>query len=257
MTKASLLRQKLKASGLHVFASGLVLASCSYLVLWLWYPYPYRELSGGGALLKLILGIDIVAGPLLTLLVYHPAKSRRALWLDFFVIGLLQIAALGYGLSIAASARPVHLVFEKDLFRIVHANNVYTPHSQSVALPWMGPTLKATKLPDDVATRNQILDDALNRGIFEAYRSELWHPYESARKQVLDTAQPAAKLQAAFPAAQPYLSELQAVGLDISQLLYLPVVGRDFVTWTVLLNPDTALPVAWLPFDPSAQHPIE
>ncbi|PJK15329.1 pilus assembly protein [Lysobacteraceae bacterium NML07-0707] len=252
MADASLLHQKLKASSLHVLVSILVLASCSYLLLWLWYPYPYRALSGGSALLKLILGIDIVAGPLLTLFVYHPAKRRAALWLDFSVIGLLQIAALGYGLSIAASARPVHLVFEKDLFRIAHANEVRTPSDEPVALPWTGPTLKTAKLPDDVAARNQILDDALNKGVFEAYRSELWQPYESAREQVLAAAQPVARLTAASPAAALSLSELQADGVDIRRLRYLPVVGRDFATWTVLLDPDTALPVIWLPLDPSA-----
>ena len=62
-----------------------------------WYPYPYRELSGGRELFALVVAVDVVLGPLITLVIFNPAKTRRHLVMDFTVIGLLQVAALAYG----------------------------------------------------------------------------------------------------------------------------------------------------------------
>ncbi|PAT41702.1 pilus assembly protein [Vandammella animalimorsus] len=249
--RLDLIKQKAKAFGWHVLASAALALAALGLVLGLWYPHPYRDLSGGVELLGLIIGIDIIAGPLLTLLVYHPQKTRRALLVDFSVIGLLQLLALAYGLSVAVAARPVHLVFEKDLFRVVHASDVYHTVGAAPRLPLSGPTLLATQMPHEAAASNQILKDALERGIFEAYRPELWRPYAQAHAQVLQAARPAALLLSANPALRQQTQNiLQSKRLRQEDLLYLPVVGRDFVVWTVLIGKHDAKPRAYLPFDP-------
>ncbi len=74
------------------------------LVFGLWYPYPFREISGGRELFLLIVGVDVVMGPLITLAVFNPSKSRREKILDFSLIGLLQTGALVYGLWAVALA---------------------------------------------------------------------------------------------------------------------------------------------------------
>ena len=89
-----------------------------------WYPYPYRELSGGRELFALVVAVDVVLGPLITLVIFNPAKTRCHLVMDFTVIGLLQVAALAYGLWTVFVARPVHLVFEYHRMAVVHAIDV-------------------------------------------------------------------------------------------------------------------------------------
>ena len=89
-----------------------------------WYPYPYRELSGGRELLALVVAVDMVLGPLITLVICNAAKMRRDLVMDFTVIGLLQVAALTYGLWTVFAARPVHLVFEYSRMAVVHAVDI-------------------------------------------------------------------------------------------------------------------------------------
>ena len=44
--------------------------------------------------------------------------------MDFSVVGLLQLAALIYGLFTVFIARPVHLVFEFHRMAVVHAVDV-------------------------------------------------------------------------------------------------------------------------------------
>ena len=66
--------------------------------------------------------MDVVCGPLLTLVLASPRKSRRERWLDFSLIGLIQLAALAYGMHSVWVARPVALVFEVDRLVVVTAN---------------------------------------------------------------------------------------------------------------------------------------
>ena len=139
-------KERLRAAGIH-FGISLVVAGLSALLVFaLWYPYPYREISGGRELFLIVVAVDVVLGPLLTFTIFNRAKPWRELRRDLAVVGLLQLAGLGYGLWTVAVARPVHLVFEIDRFRVVHAIDVPEELMNNVprdieAMPWTGPTL--------------------------------------------------------------------------------------------------------------------
>jgi hypothetical protein len=98
----------------------------------------------------LVVSVDVVLGPLITFAVFDRAKPRRELRRDLVVVGLLQLAGLLYGLWTVHLARPVHMVFEIDRFRVVHQIDIpleleeKRPAGIDVA-PWGGPTLIATR----------------------------------------------------------------------------------------------------------------
>ena len=102
------LKYRLRASAIHLAISLSVATLAALLVFGWWYPYPYRELSGGRELFALVVAVDVVLGPLITLVIFNVAKTRRHLMMDFTVIGLLQVAALAYGLWTVFVARPVN-----------------------------------------------------------------------------------------------------------------------------------------------------
>ena len=142
-----------------------------------WYPYPYRELSGGRELLALVVAVDMVLGPLITLVICNAAKMRRDLVMDFTVIGLLQVAALAYGLWTVFVARPVHLVFEYHRMAVVHAIDVDSdllakapPSLQT--LPVTGPTVIALRRFKNPAEQFDATTAAL-KGFRLAARSDL------------------------------------------------------------------------------------
>ena len=68
-----------------------------------------------------MVGVDVVCGPLLTLVLFNPAKSRRELRLDLSLVAVIQLAALAYGLYSISLARPVIQAFETDRFAVVSA----------------------------------------------------------------------------------------------------------------------------------------
>lgn len=243
------LEGKLRAASWHAAISLLVALCVVWLILGVWYPAPYLYLSGGIELLRLVVGVDVIVGPFLTLFVYQESKTRRAKVFDFFVIGLLQIFALAYGVFTVAAARPVHMVFEKDLLRVVHASDVYqSVGTLLVELPWTGPTLKSVRMPESSSARNQILTDALKHGIYEAYRPELWRPYDEARVQIREKARPLMEVMPSWPLPiqKQAREQLDKLATKTDQVLVLPVVGRNFAEATALLDAYTLQPIAFI-----------
>ncbi len=66
---------------------------------------------------------------MVTLIVFNPGKRLALLRLDLAVIGTIQAAALAYGVSVIAEARPVYMVFTVDRFDLVAPTTSRTPSS--------------------------------------------------------------------------------------------------------------------------------
>ncbi len=249
-------RSRLKASGIHLGVSLAIALCAALLVFIIWYPYPYREISGGRELFLLVIVVDVIMGPLMTLAVFNTAKPRKELCLDLCVIGLLQLAALAYGLWTVAVARPVHLVFEFDRFRVVHAIEV-DPGLLSLApeglrqLPLTGPTLLSVREFKDAKESFDATMAALDGAPLGA-RPDLWQNYEMAKPQILRQAKPLAELKTRFPAdivgIDNALASALASGRKISDIGYIPMIGRK-TFWTVLIDTKTAEVIAFVPID--------
>ena len=63
---------RIKAASIHFGLSVLLAVLAAFLVFIVWYPYPYRDISGGRDLFLLVVVVDVVMGPLLTLTVFNP-----------------------------------------------------------------------------------------------------------------------------------------------------------------------------------------
>ena len=235
------MQRALRAAALHLGGSLLVAALAGALVFGLWYPYPYRELAGGRELFLLIVVVDVVCGPLLTLVLYNPAKPRAELWRDLGLVVLIQLAALGYGLHVVWQARPVYLVQEVDRFKVIGLPALEA--AEVAKLPaalqprWMGgPLTVAIRSPKDVKEKNKVLFESVEGGRDYAERPEFYLPYEGAAAlKSLQRAKPLAAFLDKQPSQRRAAADLAASkGLDMAQLVYLPVVGRQ--DWVAVLD---------------------
>lgn len=247
-------RDRLRAGCIHLVLSALVAGLAALLVFALWYPWPYREISSGRELFLLVVSVDIVLGPLVTFAVFDRAKPRRELRRDLAVVGLLQLTALLYGLWTVQLARPVHMAFEFDRFRVVHRVDIpsdleaRTPAGMKLA-PWAGPTLLAVR-PFRNAQEDGDATLAALQGIQLGARPDLWQPYDAARPRVLQAAKPVSQLKRRFPAQEAAIdAALQAAGRSVEEASYLPLVARKAMAWTVLLDARSADVIGYLPLD--------
>ena len=246
------LKYRLRASAIHLAISLSVATLAALVVFGWWYPYPYRELSGGRELFALVVVVDVVLGPLITLVIFNVAKTRRHLMMDFTVIGLLQVAALAYGLWTVFVARPVHLVFEYHRMAVVHAIDI-EPSTLTQAppglqqLPVGGPTLLSLRPLQGSETVESVM--LATNGISQAAQPALWQPYDAARADILRESHPAEQLAQRFPAqADAIARAIARTGRPLQALRTLPLLSRK-TAWTVLIDAQTAQPVGFVAVD--------
>ncbi len=98
------LAARLRAAGIHLALSIAAVSLLGALMLWLWYPPAYFVADGGWRVLRIIVLVDVVIGPLLTFIVFNRAKPE--LKRDLAVIALIQLAAFGYGAATMYLYRP-------------------------------------------------------------------------------------------------------------------------------------------------------
>lgn len=237
----------------HLAICAAVAASSAAAVFGLLYPAPYRDLLGVGAIFVLVLAVDVVCGPLLTLVLASPSKSRRERWLDFGLVALIQLAALLYGLHSVWAARPVVLGFEVDRLAVVTANEV-EPSQLGQApeglrqLPRWGVQPVGTRRAGSSEEMFDGVEQGL-AGISPAMRPGWWTPWEQAQADMAKRAKPVAELLARRPQDAAKLSAaIAASGLPAQSLRYLPLTSSKTKEWVALLDARMSL-VGWAPVD--------
>jgi len=195
--------------------------------------------SGGQDLFLLLTSVDVVLGPLLTFVVFNLKKGWPHLRRDFAVIGLLQMAALIYGLHILYVARPVATVFEVDRFRVITAGDVYLPElpkalPQYRRLPIGRPWLLGTR----AARRGQEQADALFKGLAGVdigQRPIFWQPYADSIKDAVARSRPIEVLLRHYPLREDeFRAALSDMKASTATSRFLPLVARG--DWSIVLD---------------------
>lgn len=101
----------------HLGLSLVIFAIVLYFIVFHWYPQPFFSTDGGWQGVRLIAAVDIVLGPLLTLIIFNPKKPE--LKTDVSIIALIQFVALFSGLYVVHNERPVAKIFQDGVFHIV------------------------------------------------------------------------------------------------------------------------------------------
>lgn len=235
-----------KATAIHFGLSLVVISLAAYVVFGVWYPAPLDELADGRAILWILIAVDLACGPLLTFIVAAPGKSRLAFWGDVSVIGLLQLAALSYGVLSLYDARPVFLAFEGDRFRVVSVPDIdrrsrATEGVSPQYLPNWGPVPIGVRLLDSSHPRYlQSLQEAMD-GNHPSFRPDRWVPYASQQMQVLEVAQPLEELAKQAPSNGKLIANwLAEHHLSVDQVRYLPIENQKRQDWVVLIQPTDA-----------------
>lgn len=111
---AGQVREKLRAGLIHLCISACIVGAVGALMLTWWYPQPWFQHDGGWTVYRLILLVDVVLGPLLTLIAYR--RNKPGLKRDLGIIAALQLGALAFGVTTMLQHRPVFVVFAENNF---------------------------------------------------------------------------------------------------------------------------------------------
>lgn len=175
---------RFRAFALHLAISALIALAVIGLVFFIWYPAPLATATGVTRIFLMLLAIDVILGPSLTLLVYKPGK--KTLVFDLAVIACLQLAALSYGLYTVAEGRPAWLVFAVDRFELVRVNDIDERKLDEAPADyrqpsWLGPQWVAASNPADSDERNDLILESVFGGADLAQRPNLYQPLSTQK----------------------------------------------------------------------------
>lgn len=167
-----------RAASVHLGLCTILYIALLYPIFFHWYPQPYFATDGGWQGLTLITGVDLVLGPLLTLIVFKIGKPglRR----DLTLIGILQTVAIIWG---------TWIVFEQRIAMVTYADGTYytLTHEQlnnvggkAVQVAEQGKTIPPygyIRIPTDPSERRKFLiNTVLHAGTPLLYLSDLYEP---------------------------------------------------------------------------------
>lgn len=157
-----------RAFAIHFAISMAVFLLLLAIILLFWFPGILFSIDGGWTGLRIIIGVDLVLGPLLTLVVFKAGKP--GLTFDLTCIGVFQAVCLVGGMYVVHSERPLALVLAYDTVYSLGADE-FRDYSKDPAVleqfPGDYPKFVYTELPENdisadiVNIRSQFIGDPL------------------------------------------------------------------------------------------------
>jgi hypothetical protein len=162
------MRFRAKAFGLHLTGSACALTLILGGLYLGWYRWPGWYLSSVLHVVGIVVMVDLLIGPTLTLIIANPTKPRRELARDVGMIVAVQLAALIYGAATLWSGRPLYYTFSADRLETVQASDIDSDEialalrqNPSLAPHWYSlPRWVWAPLPDDPKEAMKIVESA-------------------------------------------------------------------------------------------------
>lgn len=164
---------RIRAASIHLLLSTLIGGTLLCLFWFVWYPTPLFLAVGGHQIFVMLLAIDVVLGPLLTLIIFKTGKKH--LKLDLAIIAFVQAAALAYGVQTLLAGRPVYIAALGHRFDVIQANEVEKSDLEKSKrnLPWFGPVWTGTESPKDQKERENLMFGGADLGSLPQYHVPL------------------------------------------------------------------------------------
>ena len=220
-----------QAFAIHLGISAAIAVAVVLWMVFVWFPPPYFDAEGGRDLLLILLAVDVVLGPLITLIVFKPGKP--SLRLDLSVIALVQTCALIYGCYTMYVSRPVFIVFAVDHFVSVRAFDLedadiaQAQRPEYRSRPLTGPVQVAVELPKNEEEMRKTVLGAMQSGKGLHRFPRLYVPYSEYRARALAASRPIEFLAKADKSrADKVSAHIAKIGLKASEIAYLPMQTR-------------------------------
>ncbi len=252
-----MLHTRLKAFLIHLCFSLLIALLALFIIFFLWYPGIFSDELGGFKLFFLVVGCDVVIGPLLTSVIFDKRKPTRELFIDCALIVIIQICVLAYGMHVVSASRPAYIVFIKDRLEVVTPiefgkdsfENISEKAKEYRSFPLLGPEYVSIAFPEDQKLRSEMTLNSVFTGRDYSLYPNFYQPYEKAFDEIIEKTRALTTLNLSKENKLLLDESVKKAALPEEKIGWLLVKHR-FGFCTALINLGTGFPVAYLPFDP-------
>jgi hypothetical protein len=231
------MRFRLKAFSLHLLSSATALTLILGSLYFGWYRWPGWHLADVTTVVLVMVCVDVVLGPTLTLIIANQKKSRRELTRDIGIIVVVQLCALIYGSMSLWNGRPLYYAFSENILQLVQAYDIDAKDAEigrqqnpALAPHWYSlPRWIWAPLPQSAEESRKIVVSAVTGGDDVTSMPKYFKPWEdglpSLRSQLkkVDDVPYFAKSQ-----KKKLKERMKAAGLPDDQANTMPLTGRGY-----------------------------
>jgi hypothetical protein len=156
---------RFSAFAIHLGISLAIFAVLAYLVVAVWYPDLFFTTDGGWQGMRIIIAVDLVLGPLLTLIVYKHGKP--GLKFDLACIGTFQAICLIAGTWLVHSERPLAIIYADGQFTSLSRDS-YQQANMEIPdfdqFPGDYPKWIMIDVPDDIIEQADLRREMMSKG---------------------------------------------------------------------------------------------
>ena len=223
----------------HLLVSVGLALLVAILVFGVWFPWPYNEILGVGRLWLTLLAVDVVCGPMLTLVVASPKKSNRERHLDLFLIGFVQLSALAYGIYTLHQIKPIALVFEVDRLVVVSRSDVNPNELLASRFKpknwWSAPMFLATRDAKDGDEVLRSIEKSM-QGLEPSAQPDWWITKNEAAPAIKRQLKPLDILQKKYPKNIDIINMMKTSEKSHGGIFYLPFTSKKIKEWIVVFD---------------------
>src|SRR5580704_18236356 len=226
---------RLKAFGLHLLGSTSALSVILGGLYMGWYHWPGWHLTDVAPVVMVMVGVDVVLGPLLTFIIARASKPRRELVRDIAVIVAVQLAALIYGSMSLWNGRPLYYAYSETVLQLVQAYDfnaeelaVGRRENPALAPHWYSlPRWIWAPLPQDQSERGKIVRAAISGGDDVISMPRYFKRWEDGVLSLRGQLKKVDGVAYFAPSEKERLKKkMKAAGLADDQLDTMPLTGR-------------------------------
>jgi hypothetical protein len=226
---------RLKACGWHLAASAALMILILGTLYLGWYRWPGWYLAGATTVALMMAGLDVVLGPLLTLVIANPGKPRAVLARDIGVIAVVQLIAAAYGASTLWGGRVLYYCYSERFLQIVQASDL-NPHeielgqklNPSLAPHWYSlPRWMYAPLPADPKLRDEIIQGTISGADDVIQMPRYYQPWEAGLADMRAHLRVVGKMtEFGGKDIKRLEAKMRAAGFAPEQAITLPMMGK-------------------------------
>ncbi len=247
---------RFQAFAIHLLISSAVLGSFLAFVFLVWYPQPFFVVEGLVQIVWVLVGVDIVLGPALTLVVFKTGKP--GLKRDLSIIAAIQIIGFIYGANTFYQERPYFAVFyDSDYFEVIPASTMKDISKIDPDLnhsKFGGPIIVFVDSPGGIDELRIILEDMKKGGPSIHLRPEYYRPLKGHINKKFKLSQNLDELKN-IPANNVAISQFKTeYGERIADFVYFPITG-SLTSRLLVIDSRTESVVDYININPRLKNP--
>ena len=219
---------RFQAFAIHLLISSAILGSFLSIVFFIWYPQPFFVVEGLVQIVWVLVGVDLVLGPALTLVVFKSGKPGLAR--DLSIIAGIQILGFVYGAHTFYVERPAFAVmYDSDYFDVISASSMKEIAKTSTASEYSGiggPAIVYVEAPKEIDDLRVILEDMKKGGPSIDRRPEYYRPLKGYINKKYELSRSLDDLQN-IPENEAEIRKFKLkYGERANEFAFFPIVGK-------------------------------